>query len=129
MRGAPSESSPDAARHPRTDAGYEAGYEAGTDPGADADAEERARAGVLRSFLGADGRLRVMPARRAKRLAVLDHLAQVFEPGVRYPEVEVNRLLRAVHDDVAMVRRYLVDEGFLGRENGSYWRVGGSVEV
>ena len=80
---------------------------------------ERAPAGVLRAFLDADGRLRAMPARRAKRLLVLDHLAQLFEPGVRYPEVEVNRRLRAVHDDVAMVRRYLIDEGFLGRENGS----------
>ena len=92
-------------------------------------AQEHARARMLRTFLAADGRLRVMPARRAKRLAVLDHLAQLFEPGVRYPEVEVNRRLRAVHDDVAMIRRYLIDEGFLGRENGSYWRVGGTVDV
>ena len=84
---------------------------------------------MLRAFLDAEGRLRVMPARRAKRLALLDHLAQMFEPGVRYPEVEVNRRLRAVHDDVAMIRRYLIDEGFLGRENGSYWRVGGTVDV
>jgi len=99
---------------------------AGTDAGAAGQARTR---GVLRAFLDADGRLRVMPARRAKRLAVLDHLAQLFEPGVRYPEVEVNRRLRPVHDDVAMIRRQLIDEGFLGRENGNYWRVGGTVDV
>jgi hypothetical protein len=82
---------------------------------------------VLRAFMNRDGRLLTVPAKRAKRLVVLDHLAQLFEPGERYPEPEVNRRLRAVHDDVAMLRRYLVDEGFLAREAGFYWRSGGSV--
>jgi hypothetical protein len=82
---------------------------------------------VLRAFLDGDGRLITVPAKRAKRLVVLDHLAQLFEPGERYPEPEVNRRLRAVHDDVAMLRRYLVDEGFLDRAGGEYWRSGGTV--
>jgi hypothetical protein len=83
---------------------------------------------LLRRYLDPDGRLHTMPARRARRLVVLDHLAQRFEPGRRYPEVEVNRLLREVHDDVAALRRYLVDEGFLDRAGGQYWRSGGTVE-
>jgi hypothetical protein len=83
----------------------------------------------LRPFFDPDGRLILLPAKRAKRLGVLDRLAQLFEPGERYPEPEVNRRLRAVHDDVAMLRRYLVDEGFLDREAGMYWRIGGSVEI
>ena len=70
-----------------------------------------------------------MPARRTRRLALLDHLAQRFKPGEQYDEAEVNRRLRAVHDDVAMLRRYLVDEGFLDRKDGLYWRVGGSVDL
>jgi hypothetical protein len=82
---------------------------------------------VLRAFLDADGRLRSVPAKHSKRLVVLDHVARVFEPGLRYPEVEVNALLRAFHDDVAMLRRYLVDEGFLDRDHGVYWRTGGTV--
>ena len=123
MREAPLEPSPAAGRGERSDAGIEGR------PGQGIEAAQRTSVGPLRAFLDADGRLRVMPARRAKRLAVLDHLAQMFEPGVRYPEVEVNRRLRAVHDDVAMIRRHLIDEGFLGRENGSYWRVGGTVDV
>lgn len=82
----------------------------------------------LRPFFDPDGRLITVPAKRAKRLLVLDRLAQLFEPGERYPEAEVNRRLRTVHDDVAMLRRYLVDEGFLDREGGVYWRIGGSVE-
>lgn len=83
---------------------------------------------VLRPFFDADGRLITVPAKRAKRLLVLDRLAQMFEPGERYPEPEVNRRLRAAHDDVAMLRRYLVDEGFLDRASGIYWRIGGSVD-
>ena len=82
---------------------------------------------VLRAFLGEDGRLLSMPAKHSKRLVVLDHVARVFEPGVRYPETEVNAMVRAFHDDVAMLRRYLVDEGFLDRDHGVYWRTSGKV--
>ena len=89
----------------------------------------RRRDAVLRAFLGPDGRLLSIPSRHAKRLVVLDHLAQRFEPGRRYDEVEVNRELRSVHEDVAALRRYLVDEGFLSRESGTYWRTGGTVPV
>lgn len=84
---------------------------------------------AVRPFIR-DGRLVAMPSRRSKRLVVLDLLAQEFEPGVHYPETEVNRRLRRWHPDVAAVRRYLVDEGFLDRSGGSgeYWRAGGTFE-
>ncbi len=87
----------------------------------------RHRDAVLRAFVGPDGRLHTIPSRRAKRLVVLDHLAQAFEPGERYGEAEVNRRLRAWHDDVAALRRYLVEEGLLTREASVYWRSGGTV--
>ena len=87
------------------------------------------RDAVLRAFVHPDGHLRELPARHAKRLVVLDHVAQSFEVGVRYPEAEVNALLRRFHGDYAAVRRYLVDDGFLTRENGIYWRSGGTVLV
>ena len=56
-------------------------------------------------------------------------MARVFEPGVRYPEPDVNVMLAAFFDDYAALRRYLVDEGFLARAEGSYWRAGGSVDL
>jgi hypothetical protein len=93
---------------------------------------------VLGRFLRG-GRLVAIPAARGKRLAVLDHLAGLFEPGRRYPEREVNEILGALHPDYAMLRRYLVDDGFLDRADepapsGSrsekvYWRTCGRVEV
>ena len=85
-------------------------------------------AAVLRAFLRGDRLLRI-PAQRNKRLVVLDFLARDFEPGVRYTEDAVNERLSARHPDYAALRRYLVDEGFLGRESGIYWRVGGTVDV
>jgi hypothetical protein len=86
------------------------------------------QASVLRAFLR-DGRLASIPSVRSKRLVVLDHIAKVFEIGIRYPERDVDALLRAFHSDYAALRRYLVDEGFLTREAGTYWRTGGSVDI
>jgi hypothetical protein len=91
--------------------------------------DDRPPSAVLRAFLDGDGRLLCMPAKQSKRRVVLDHIAQLFEPGQHYPEIEVNARLRAVHDDVAALRRYLVEEGFLDREGGVYWRAGGTVDV
>ena len=82
---------------------------------------------VLRAFVQ-DGRLTSIPAVHSKRIVVLDWLAQRFEPGRRYNEREVNQILREVHGDTAALRRYLVDEDFLSRDAGEYWRSGGSYE-
>ena len=84
---------------------------------------------VLQHFLTADGRLHTMPTKRSKRLVVLDHIAQSFELGQTYPETDVNEILSRFHPDFAALRRYLVDEQFLTREAGSYWRTGGTVVV
>lgn len=89
---------------------------------------DRVSASILRTFLRG-GRLTQIPMSRSKRLVVLDHVARVFEIGTRYPEREVNAYLRAFHPDTAALRRYLVDEGFLSRENNVYWRTGGSVDL
>ena len=76
-----------------------------------------------------NGRLEQMPAKRSRRLVVLDQVARTFEPGDRYPEREVNDVLRTFWPDYAALRRYLVDEGFLDRADGVYWRAGGTVET
>ena len=81
-------------------------------------------AAVLRRFF--DGtRLTQIPTQRAKRLVILERLAQEFEPGLRYAEREVSFTLQLWYPDYAALRRYLVDEGFLTRADGFYWRTGG----
>ena len=83
---------------------------------------------VLRRFVQ-DGRLTSIPTSHGKRLVVLDWLAQRFEPGEIYPERAVNLTLGKVHGDYATLRRYLVDDGFLERREGFYWRAGGSFDL
>jgi hypothetical protein len=86
------------------------------------------QAEVLRNFL-VDGRLASIPAQRAKRVVVLDFLSQQFEPGKAYPERDVNFMLGKFHRDYAALRRYMVDEQFLERRDGFYWRAGGTFDV
>ena len=74
---------------------------------------------VLRAFF--DGpRLRQIPASRKKRVVVLRRLLERFGPGRDYTEAEVNEMLREAHDDVATLRRELVDYGFMARDRGIY---------
>ena len=68
---------------------------------------------TLSRHLDADGRLIAMPRKRANRLVVLRHMARAIEPNVDHDETAVNNRLRPFDDDVAMLRRYLVDEGLL----------------
>jgi hypothetical protein len=103
---------------------------------------DRDAARVLRTFMPA-GRLTAFPASHSKRRVVLDHVARAFEPGRDYAEREVDAVLRAfcapagpggeatggTPADHVTLRRYLVDDGFLSRKGGRYWRSGGTVEL
>jgi hypothetical protein len=75
-----------------------------------------------------DGRIEAMPAKWSRRRSLLNEVAQAFEPGVRYPESEVNRVLREMFSDYVALRRYLVDELLMERADGEYWRIGGPVQ-
>ncbi len=98
---------------------------------------------VLRDYF-VDGKLKTIPTQRKKRDVILRYLVEQFEPGRVYTEKEVNQILVAYHDDVATLRRELVQDNprlvgiggaaslrqdgaapgrLLARENGRYWRV------
>ena len=83
--------------------------------------EEAETARILRAFFDGD-RLTRLPAQHSRQLVVLRHLAANFEPGIEYPERQVNEILGAINPDYATLRRALVDEGFLSRARGVYWR-------
>jgi len=83
---------------------------------------------VARNFFTEDGRLHTIPSKHAKLLVVLDRLAQEFVPGRTYTEAEVNDVMHRFHPDHAALRRYLVENDFLTRENNVYWRSGGTVD-
>jgi hypothetical protein len=85
-------------------------------------------ASVLRTFLR-DGRIVSIPAQASKRRVLLEHVVTVFEIGHRYPEKEVNTMIRAFYDDYALLRRALIDADLLSRDHNVYWRSGGPVEL
>ena len=76
----------------------------------------------LQVFLRND-RIAQLPAKMSRRRLLLGEIVHAFEPGIRYPERAVDDFLRSLHDDHAALRRYLVDEGFLERAQGVYWRI------
>jgi hypothetical protein len=77
---------------------------------------------TLRAYISRDGTLKSIPSQHKKLMVVLNHLAKNFEPGVQYPESQVNQILRRYHEDTAALRRYMVDNGLLQRERGVYWK-------
>ena len=80
---------------------------------------------VVRGYL-VDGRLIALPSSDRKRLPVLRWLLdRVFAEDRGYPEKEVNAAIALVHEDVASLRRYLVDFRLVTREGGVYRRVTG----
>lgn len=79
---------------------------------------------VLATFTSADGRILAFPTQEKKVQVLLRHVVPAFSLGVRYPEKRVNEILSRYHDDVARLRRGLVEYGYMKREGGGgrYWR-------
>lgn len=91
-------------------------------PGLTAEVEEDAyRNKVLKTFFKY-GRLTRIPTQLKKRLIVLEKIIQEFDPESEYTELEVNQILLEFHEDVATLRRELVDHRFMEREKGIYQR-------
>ncbi|MGG2995478.1 DUF2087 domain-containing protein [Paenibacillus macerans] len=63
------------------------------------------------------------PAKEKKKIVVLSKIAEQFQPDKRYSETELNHILKEIYEDYAVIRRYLVDYGFMGRtdDGQEYW--------
>ncbi len=77
------------------------------------------------AFKNSEGRITRLPAKLGKKNRLSIALLEVFEFDVEYSEPELNEILKAYLDDFALVRRTLVDMGFLERDRygKSYRRV------
>lgn len=86
---------------------------------------EKENTEILREYFpdGLKGPLRSLPIREKKRVAILRHLVTFFDPEARYTEKQVNEILKRVHPDCAMLRRNLIEYGFLDRiaDGSAYW--------
>lgn len=84
--------------------------------------EDAYRKKVLATFFW-HGRLTKIPAQLKKRQVILEKIAESFEPGQKYSEREVNIILLDFHDDVASLRRGLIETGLMQRQEGIYRKV------
>lgn len=68
-------------------------------------------------------RLRHYPLKAKRQVVVLSEIAKLFELGRTYTEAETRTMLAEVYEDYSMLRRYLVDYGFMGRtkDGSQYW--------
>ncbi len=70
------------------------------------------------------GKLIQIPVGRKKRRIVLDIIAAAFEKDRKYSEKEVNLIIADFHEDFCTLRREMIDEKIMDRENGIYWLLG-----
>jgi ArsR family transcriptional regulator len=90
--------------------------------------EDAYRQKVLRNFFKR-GQLVQIPAQHKKQLIILEKLAAEFEPDQRYTEKQVNQILLEFHEDVASLRRMMIDHKLMAREKGIYWRLTGEEKA
>ena len=83
--------------------------------------DEEYRQKVIDSFF-AYGKLISIPSQRKKERIILEEIAKAFEPGRTYTEREVNIIIADFHDDFCTIRRDMIAEKLMERENGKYWR-------
>lgn len=81
----------------------------------------------ISQFLDDEGRITQFPRKEKPRQAILEYLAEKFEPDRVYSEQQVNAICAQWHTfgDYFILRRELVDRRLLARErDGSrYWRM------
>lgn len=80
----------------------------------------------LHRFLNRDGLLVLWPRTPTDQKNLLDYLVEKFERNHLYSESEVNEKLNRWHtfEDAALLRREMVDYGYMGRTSSGdrYWR-------
>lgn len=91
-----------------------------TQPSLAAETEQDAyRMKVIKTFFR-HGRLVQFPAQLKKRIIVLEKISDAFEPDRSYTEKEVNHILLDYHDDVASLRRGMIEQKMMKRNRGIY---------
>jgi hypothetical protein len=76
---------------------------------------------ILQSCFRGDTLFEIPSSPRRLEL-VLFWLVEQFELERRYPERELNEIIKRYHPDFATLRRHLIDHGLMERENNIYWR-------
>ncbi|MCR3956738.1 MAG: DUF2087 domain-containing protein [Gudongella sp.] len=68
-------------------------------------------------------KLKRFPGKEKKKIVILRKIAEEFDPGVKYDELEMNEIIGEIFEDYAVIRRYLIEYGFMDRtrDGKEYW--------
>lgn len=66
------------------------------------------------------GKLKSIPVQQKKKRIILEEIAKNFEADKVYSEKEVNIIIADIHEDFCTIRRDMVSERILAREEGKY---------
>lgn len=88
------------------------------------ESNEAYREQVLKTFWK-DGLVLLLPSDKEMRKILLLKIAEDFEPGRSYSELEVNFKILDHYDDYRLVRKELIDSGILTKTRGQYIRPAG----
>lgn len=84
--------------------------------------EEEYRKKVINSFFKY-GKLLSIPVQAKKRKIILEEMINAFEDNKEYTEREVNIIIADFNDDFCTLRRWMVSENLLERQDGIYKKV------
>lgn len=80
---------------------------------------------IINKFISEDNKLTKFPKKEKEKLAILMWIIKQFKNGVHYTEKEINEILIKIYDDHVLIRRYLIEYGFMNRKDdcSEYWVV------
>lgn len=81
---------------------------------------EKYRQKVLKAFMK-NKRLIKLPVQHKKKMIILDEFVKKFKTGKKYSENEIDGIINETYDDHCTIRRLLIEEGIMQRENQIYW--------
>ncbi|MBA4493765.1 DUF2087 domain-containing protein [Paenactinomyces guangxiensis] len=82
--------------------------------------KQKYRREVLKNFFTAEGKLKNIPAQRKKKLIVFEEICKGLKMGEKYPEKVINEHIKQYFDDYATIRRELIVNKYMYREDGFY---------
>ncbi|WJN47454.1 DUF2087 domain-containing protein, partial (plasmid) [Priestia aryabhattai] len=75
---------------------------------------------IVKNFINSDGTLKQIPSQRKKKNVILAYLICDLHQGKTYKERDLNEYIKNYHEDYATIRRELIMQHFMYRQNGEY---------
>jgi len=86
----------------------------------DSKINDKDKLSIVKNFINSDGKLTQIPSQRKKKNVILAYLIRDLHQGKTYKEKDLNEYIKNYHEDYATIRRELIMQHFMYRQNGEY---------